>query len=101
TYVEEWSGLVDPADRMAITEAAMDPRIARQLLHEEPAPDGFVTRFQQTTPAVTAKGVEDTAFYRYARLVALNEVGGDPSRFGISVDVFHTACLERAARFPL
>ncbi len=67
------------ADREAIAEAGHGrtswPRI---LLLEEPAPPEFVTRFQQTTPAVMAKGVEDTAFYRYARLLALNDVGGDP-----------------------
>ena len=59
---------------------------ARVLLLEERGHDEFVTRFQQTSPPVTAKGVEDTAFYRYNRLLALNEVGGDPARFGISVD---------------
>jgi (1->4)-alpha-D-glucan 1-alpha-D-glucosylmutase len=64
------------------------------------APEAFVTRFQQTTPPVMAKGVEDTAFYRYVRLLALNDVGGDPSRFGIGVDDFHRANLERAARVP-
>ena len=64
------------------------------------APAAFVTRFQQTTPPVMAKGVEDTAFYRYVRLLALNDVGGDPSRFGIGVDRFHAANLERAARVP-
>ena len=48
-----------------------------------------------------AKGVEDTAFYRYGRLLALNDVGGDPSRFGIAVDRFHAGSLERAERFPL
>jgi (1->4)-alpha-D-glucan 1-alpha-D-glucosylmutase len=58
----------------------------------------FTTRFQQTTPAVMAKGVEDTAFYRYNRLLALNEVGGEPSRFGISVEEFHRGCLERLPR---
>ena len=47
-----------------------------------------------------AKGVEDTAFYRYGRLLALNDVGGDPSRFGISVEVFHAGNRERAERFP-
>jgi (1->4)-alpha-D-glucan 1-alpha-D-glucosylmutase len=47
-----------------------------------------------------AKGVEDTAFYRYVRLLALNEVGGDPTRFGISVEQFHAGSLERAHRFP-
>jgi len=64
------------------------------------APEEFVTRFQQTTPPVMAKGVEDTAFYRYARLLALNDVGGDPGRFGISVEAFHASNLERAARMP-
>ena len=47
-----------------------------------------------------AKGVEDTAFYRYARLLALNDVGGDPGRFGISIEDFHAGNLERAERFP-
>jgi len=46
-------------------------------------------RFQQLSGAVMAKGIEDTAFYRYVRLVSLNEVGGDPSRFGTTVDEFH------------
>jgi len=67
------------------------------LLDEPPE---FISRFQQTTPPVMAKGVEDTAFYRYLRLLALNDVGGDPSRFGISVAGFHAANAERAARFP-
>ena len=47
-----------------------------------------------------AKGVEDTAFYRYNRLLCLNEVGGDPGRFALSLDDFHAANLERARRFP-
>ena len=62
----------------------------------ETGPPEFVTRFQQTTPPVMAKGVEDTAFYRYLRLLALNDVGGDPGRFGLSVDDFHAANAERA-----
>jgi (1->4)-alpha-D-glucan 1-alpha-D-glucosylmutase len=45
-----------------------------------------------------AKGVEDTAFYRYARLLALNDVGGDPSRFSLSVDAFHAANAARPAK---
>src|SRR5215213_1413562 len=52
------------------------------------------------TPPVMAKGVEDTAFYRYLRLLALNDVGGDPGRFGISVDDFHAANGERAGGYP-
>ena len=53
------------------------------------SPSEWITRFQQTTPPVMAKGVEDTAFYRYVRLLALNDVGGDPGRFGITVEHFH------------
>jgi (1->4)-alpha-D-glucan 1-alpha-D-glucosylmutase len=49
----------------------------------------FVVRFQQTCGPVMAKGVEDTAFYRWARLLALNEVGGDPLRFGVAAEDFH------------
>ena len=100
TYVEPWSGLVEEADREAIRAAGLPESLERVLTLRERGWDGFVTRFQQTTPAVMAKGVEDTAFYRYARLLALNDVGGDPSRFGLSVDEFHRGNLERAARFP-
>jgi (1->4)-alpha-D-glucan 1-alpha-D-glucosylmutase len=78
----------------------MAPSLARVLLLEEPGNADFVTRFQQTSPPVTAKGVEDTAFYRYGRLLALNEVGGEPARFGMSVADFHAANEERARRFP-
>lgn len=49
----------------------------------------FVMRFQQLTGPAMAKGAEDTAFYRYARLVALNEVGGSPSNFSVEVEHFH------------
>jgi (1->4)-alpha-D-glucan 1-alpha-D-glucosylmutase len=49
----------------------------------------FVMRFQQFTGPAMAKGVEDTVFYCYNRLVSLNEVGGDPGRFGVSLDEFH------------
>ena len=97
-YVDPALGRVEAEDREAL--AGIDPGVARTLLLEEPSPPGFVTRFQQTTPAVMAKGVEDTAFYRDARLLALNDVGGDPSRFGIDVERFHAANLERAERFP-
>lgn len=49
----------------------------------------FVTRFQQTTSPVTAKGVEDTAFYRYHRFISLNEVGSSPEQFGIAPSLVH------------
>jgi (1->4)-alpha-D-glucan 1-alpha-D-glucosylmutase len=58
-------------------------------------------RFQQLTGPAMAKGVEDTALYRYHRLVALNEVGGNPDRFGVSTDAFHLACAEAREKRPL
>ncbi len=57
-------------------------------------------RFQQYTAPVQAKGVEDTAFYRYHALTSLNEVGGEPGRFGRSVEHFHAANLARQQRWP-
>ncbi len=60
----------------------------------------FAMKFQQYTSPVTAKGVEDTAFYRYVRLLSLNEVGGDPRRFGTSVTAFHRENAQRAERHP-
>ena len=60
----------------------------------------FRRRFQQLTGPVMAKSLEDTLFYRYVRLVALNEVGGDPGHFGVSLDDFHSANLERSRNWP-
>ncbi|MET0285572.1 MAG: glycogen debranching protein GlgX [Polyangiales bacterium] len=60
----------------------------------------FALRFQQLTGPVTAKAVEDTAFYRYHRLVCLNEVGGMPGQFGTSVESFHRQNAERARAWP-
>lgn len=61
----------------------------------------FAMKFQQYTGPVQAKGLEDTAFYRYGPLLSLNEVGGHPSRFGITVEEFHRANLERLRSHPL
>lgn len=60
----------------------------------------FAMKFQQATSPVTAKGVEDTAFYIYNRLISLNEVGGDPDQFGVSVATFHKRMRERQAHWP-
>ena len=60
----------------------------------------FAWRFQQFCAPVAAKGVEDTAFYRYHRLISLNEVGGDPASFGVTVTAFHGASADRTARWP-
>jgi (1->4)-alpha-D-glucan 1-alpha-D-glucosylmutase len=61
----------------------------------------FAMKFQQYTGPVQAKGVEDTAFYRYGPLLSLNEVGGDPTRFGQSVAAFHAENRERLRHWPL
>jgi (1->4)-alpha-D-glucan 1-alpha-D-glucosylmutase len=60
----------------------------------------LVMRFQQLTGPVMAKGVEDTAFYCFNRLVSLNEVGGDPGHFGSPPKQFHKACAETQAEWP-
>ena len=60
----------------------------------------FAMKFQQVTAPVTAKGVEDTALYRFDRLVSLNEVGGEPDHFGTSVREFHTDARYRARHWP-
>ncbi|MBL8659516.1 MAG: malto-oligosyltrehalose synthase [Rhodospirillales bacterium] len=57
-------------------------------------------KFQQYTGPVMAKGVEDTAFYRYNRLVSLNEVGGEPARFGTTLSAFHHLNQDAARRWP-
>ena len=60
----------------------------------------FVLKFQQTTGPIMAKGLEDTAFYIYNRLVALNEVGGEPQRFGLRVEEFHRRTFDRHEHWP-
>jgi (1->4)-alpha-D-glucan 1-alpha-D-glucosylmutase len=60
----------------------------------------FVMKFQQCTGPITAKGIEDTAFYIYNRLAALNEVGGEPDRFGATLETFHKQNAARLAEFP-
>jgi (1->4)-alpha-D-glucan 1-alpha-D-glucosylmutase len=60
----------------------------------------FAMKFQQCTGPITAKGVEDTAFYIYNRLVALNEVGGEPAVFGSTLETFHAQNAARLAEFP-
>ena len=80
------------AERHGHEPLTADPETARRLQ--------FSMRFQQYTSPVQAKGVEDTAFYRYNVLLSLNEVGGDPSRVGRSVAAFHETNGRRLARWP-
>jgi (1->4)-alpha-D-glucan 1-alpha-D-glucosylmutase len=60
----------------------------------------FAMKFQQYTSALVAKGVEDTSFYRYNRLVSLNDVGGDPLQFGLRPEHFHREILQRSRSWP-
>ncbi|MET0452197.1 MAG: malto-oligosyltrehalose synthase [Mycobacterium sp.] len=69
--------------------------VASAIGHVEPA-----TRLQQLCGAVTAKAVEDCLFYRDARLVSLNEVGGEPDRFGVSAAEFHHSAAVRGQSWP-
>ncbi|HEY8291351.1 MAG TPA: malto-oligosyltrehalose synthase, partial [Thermomicrobiales bacterium] len=81
-----------------------DTLLLRNIEHfrpeDRPRLTEFVMKFQQITGPVMAKGVEDTAFYVYNRLVSLNEVGGHPVQFGVSVPEFHQRNAERARRWP-
>lgn len=108
-----------PTDRRLITEAvkaaaatrriddgaALD-FIAKLLLADVGRPivrDAvrvFAARFQQTTGPVMAKGIEDTLFYRHGRLLALNEVGGAPERYGAPLQDFHAAMSARLSAQP-
>jgi (1->4)-alpha-D-glucan 1-alpha-D-glucosylmutase len=94
TYVER--DRVAEDDREA---CAFLPEDLRRIILGFEHPE-FVVRWQQTTGPVMAKGVEDTAFYRWFRLTALNEVGGNPDRFSLSPEQFHDAALERLRRHP-
>jgi (1->4)-alpha-D-glucan 1-alpha-D-glucosylmutase len=86
----------------AVRERRPDLVAAVDALHPVLAQAGTeaATRFEQTSGPVMAKGVEDSAYYRWARFVALNEVGGDPDRFGSTVEEFHAAQQRRAERYP-
>ncbi len=117
TYVQAEQGLVRPADIEHVEAACavaaewrpdIDPDLLRffadLLLLRLPKPteaeQEWVMRFQQLTGPAMAKGVEDTTFYRYTRLLALNEVGGDPGRFGVSVPEFHAANAAAQDKWP-
>ena len=78
---------------LAATLEALSPRL------RDPS-DELAVRFQQTSGAVMAKAVEDTAYYRWTRFVMLNEVGGDPARFGLDLDAFHAAAAHREEIAP-
>jgi (1->4)-alpha-D-glucan 1-alpha-D-glucosylmutase len=116
TYVEPTRAEIDDEDRAAITRAVACANGNRQdiggglfdfvcniltLKIKGKQESEFLQRFQQFTPPVMAKGVEDTAFYCYNRLAAMSEVGGDPGSDGISVSDFHVYCAKMQATHPL
>jgi (1->4)-alpha-D-glucan 1-alpha-D-glucosylmutase len=101
TYVEPGTGRVAEEDRRAVEPLPPDLRPVLLLEGERTSGlDEFVIRWQQTTGAVMAKGVEDTAFYRWFRLTALNEVGGNPDRFSLTPPEFHRSAGDRLERHP-
>jgi (1->4)-alpha-D-glucan 1-alpha-D-glucosylmutase len=94
----------NPRTASAIFDFVRDTLLLRNVeeFEEEDRAEviNFVMRFQQMTGPVMAKGVEDTAFYVYNRLVSLNEVGGHPERFGVPVAAFHRQNAQRLRRWP-
>jgi (1->4)-alpha-D-glucan 1-alpha-D-glucosylmutase len=70
-------------------------------LRSEPRVRRFALKVQQFTGPLMAKSLEDTAFYRYHRLLAFNEVGGDPAAKALSIDAFHDIMQVRASEWPL
>jgi (1->4)-alpha-D-glucan 1-alpha-D-glucosylmutase len=114
SYVTE-DGEASPEDRAVIGAAVsrarerrpdLDPELLgflESILTGEVEGDdarGLRMRFQQFTGPVAAKGEEDTAFYRYLRFAALNEVGGDPGRWGLAPPAFHGRMEARAREWP-
>jgi (1->4)-alpha-D-glucan 1-alpha-D-glucosylmutase len=122
TYVDDWRPELDARDvqyieftlsrakaRNATTNASIFDFLRDILLRRYPEHlNGtersemlrFAMKLQQVTGPVMAKGLEDTAFYIYNRLVSLNEVGGEPEHFGIPAELFHQRNQERAQHWP-
>ncbi len=114
TYVQPELGQVSDRDVHYVEEALKlakenRPEIDDDLLgflrdllllkFQGEAESSLVSRFQQNTGPVMAKGLEDTVFYNFNRLVTLNEVGGDPGRFGVSLSQFHDECTAMQGRW--
>jgi (1->4)-alpha-D-glucan 1-alpha-D-glucosylmutase len=115
SYVQAETRSLAPEDVAAVETAVDRARRARPELDGSlleflqsilllrvrgPLETELVMRFQQLTGPAMAKGVEDTAYYGWTRFVALNEVGGDPERFGASPGEFHRAAADRHYRWP-
>ncbi|MEY9943340.1 malto-oligosyltrehalose synthase [Kitasatospora sp. GAS1066B] len=93
-----------PAERTIVTPESTKQFVellTQGHLGSSPAKEEFRTRFAQTASAVAAKGVEDTAFYRWYPLLSLNEVGGDPAHPGLDPADFHHWCEDIQRNWPL
>ncbi len=115
TYIRAEIGTIRDSDRTLVHDAIVASEQRRNDLDAELFAflrriltldlDGvvehdFVMRFQQLSGPVMAKGAEDTTFYRYHRWIALNEVGAEPERFGMSVEQFHGRMIDRSTTLP-
>ena len=94
----------NPRTARALFDFVQDTLLLRNLQHfraeDRPQVIDFVMQLQQLTGPVMAKAVEDTAFYAYNRLTSLNEVGGDPEQFGLSLEAFHRQNADRQRHWP-
>ncbi|MBE2997488.1 malto-oligosyltrehalose synthase [Nocardiopsis sp. HNM0947] len=96
--LDEWLRAVDLAGER---RPDLAPALAALDQHVRSDPEGEAARrIQQTSGMIVAMGTENTAFYRATRFIALNEVGGDPARFSVAPEEFHTAAARREARHP-
>ena len=122
TYIRRTQATVSPDDRLNVNAAVREAKrrnraedttifdfIASLLLlkdpkgttaHERAERRDFALRFQQLTSPVTAKGLEDTAFYRFYPLASLNEVGGEPALIGVPLERFHERNRDRQETWP-
>jgi (1->4)-alpha-D-glucan 1-alpha-D-glucosylmutase len=92
--------LAEAVRRSAIRQPRLTGTIEALLPRLSDPRDELCIRFQQLTGAIMAKGVEDTAYYRYTRFIGLNEVGGSPATFGSGLTDFHSAQQRRAEVAP-
>lgn len=101
--VERARGLLAPSDHDAldvVRRLVVGGYLPQQVVDTNHLREEFMRRFEQTCGPVMAKGIEDTAFYRWFRLAGANEVGGHPEHLAIGVEEFHAWCARQLAEWP-